>query len=85
MGVEGVIDRLIAAGRSLLDGNWNVTAFEKWRRRALECLRAFFGADHAYTLYFREFVRHAEKSQLLTGTGLLFAAREQLAVNGVNR
>lgn len=80
MSVEKAIDRLIAAARNLLDDKWDAAVFEKWRSRAFRCLKAFLGPGHTYTRYFYDFVRNADKAHLLVGTGLLVAAREQLAM-----
>jgi hypothetical protein len=74
---EEQIDGLIEAGWYVLESDFDQAAFINWRQRAFHCLMTLLGPDHPYTEYFRAFVVKAEKYQLLTGTGILAAAREK--------
>jgi hypothetical protein len=75
--VEGQIDDLIEAGWYVLESDFDPVAFVNWRQKALNCLKILLGPDHPYTEYFKDFVTEAEKCQLLTGTGILTAAKEK--------
>lgn len=71
------IDSLIEAGWYVLESGFDPAAFMAWRQRAFHCLMALLGPDHPYTEYFKDFVIEAEKRHLLTGTGILAAAKEK--------
>lgn len=75
--VEEQIDRLIEAGWYVLESDFDRAAFIHWRQRAFQCLMTLLGPDHPYTECFKAFVVEAEKCQLLTGTGILTAAKEK--------
>lgn len=75
--MEEQIDRLIEAGWYVLESDFDRAAFINWRQRAFQCLMTLLGPDHPYTECFKAFVVEAEKCQLLTGTGILAAAREK--------
>jgi hypothetical protein len=78
MTIEERIDNLIETGWHALDSDFDRTAFANWRRQALDCVAALLGPSHAYTGYFRDFVDEAETKSLLTGEGILVAAKEQI-------
>ncbi len=82
MTVEQRIDDLIEAGWSVLNSDFDDTAFANWCRKALDCVLALAGPLHPYTLYFRDFVEEAETKSLLAGQGILIAAKEQIATTG---
>ena len=82
MTVEQRIDNLIEAGWNVLDSDFDRSAFADWRRQALDCVAALLGPSHTYTRYFRDFVDEAETTSLLTGEGILVAAREQIVTTG---
>lgn len=77
MSVEQRIDDLIEAGWGVLDSDFDPVAFERWRRRAFDCLTAVVGPDHIYTRHFENFVRQGGKKDLLAAGGILSAAKEQ--------
>lgn len=79
------IDDLIEMGMSVLRASFDESAFNMWRDRAFTCLTALFGSDHAYTRYFDQYVRDAREMDLLTGGGILAAAREALSTTGNER
>ena len=80
---EKRIDDLIEAGWHVLEGGLDESAFQNWRREAFKCLAAMLGPKHAYTLYFEKYVRHYPRAGLLTGGGILSAAKEEM-VNSVH-
>ena len=81
MCVEQGIDDLIEAGWGVLDSDFDPVAFQRWRRRAFECLTAVVGPDHVYTRHFERFVRREGEADLLIASGILSAAKEQMAGN----
>ncbi len=68
---------LIKAGWDVIDGDFDEIAFLEWRRTAVEYLTETLGSDHYYTKRFSNKVLQAEAVGVLSGTGLLSAAREQ--------
>ncbi len=81
MAVEQRIDDLIEAGWGVLDSDFDPVAFQRWRRRAFDCLTAMCGPDHVYTRHFENFVRQGGKTDLLAAGGILSAAKEQGSCN----
>lgn len=81
MAIDGRIDDLIEAGWSVLDPDFDPVAFQRWRRRAFDCLAALVGPDHVYTRHFQNFVRQGRKTDLLAAGGILSAAKEQGSCN----
>jgi hypothetical protein len=77
MSVEQRIDDLIEAGWNVLDSDFDPVAFQRWRRRAFDCLTAMVGPEHVYTRHFENFVRRGGQTELLAAGGILSAAREQ--------
>jgi hypothetical protein len=76
---EQRIDDLIAAGWHVLQSDFDENAFQNWRREAFTFLTTMMGPKHAYTLYFEKYVHHSERAGLLTGGGILSAAKEEMA------
>jgi hypothetical protein len=81
MSVEQRIDDLIEAGWGVLDSDFDAVAFQRWRRRAFDCLTAMCGPDHVYTRHFERFVRQEGEADLLIASGILSAAKEQGSCN----
>lgn len=81
MSTDGRIDDLIEAGWWVLESDFDPVAFQQWRRRAFDCLTAMVGPDHAYTRNFERFVRQEGKADLLIASGILSAAKEEMAGN----
>lgn len=79
MGQERRIDDLIQAGLQYLSEGFDQRAFDDWRGRATDCLRAVFGRDHTYIRYFSKYVKSSRVTDLLAGKGILVAAREVVA------
>ncbi len=82
MTIDGRIDDLIEAGWGVLDSDFDLIAFQRWRRKAFDCLTAVVGPDHVYTRYFANFVRQDGKTDLLAAAGILSAAQKVFAGNG---
>jgi hypothetical protein len=72
---------LIKEGWGVIERDFDETAFLQWRKTAVEYLTETLGPDHYYTKHFSNKVLHAEAVGVLSGTGLLSAAREQI-ING---
>ena len=70
---------MIEAGWHVLKSNFDETAFQNWRREAFKCLAAMVGPKHAYTQYFKQYVRNPRRAEILTGGGILSAAKEEMA------
>jgi hypothetical protein len=71
------IDELIEAGWGVLESDFDPVAFQHWRRRALDCLTAVVGPDHASTRRFQHLVEHGGETQLRVARGTSAASREQ--------
>jgi len=69
---------LIKAGWEVVDSDFDPIAFQNWRLKAFECLRAIFGPDHVYTKYFQHFVEQGDRTNVLAAGGVLVAAKEQM-------
>ena len=72
---EKQIDALIEAGWHVLESNLDEAAFLHWRMRAHDCLNALLGPRHAYTEHFEYHMRQSKAITLLSGVGVLAAAR----------
>jgi hypothetical protein len=79
---ENKIDALIVAGWCALETNFSEAAFQDWRKEAYACVVALCGQGHPYSIYFRRDVEKARKSSVLTGLGLLTAARSRVKQDG---
>jgi hypothetical protein len=76
---EQSVDNLIEAGWQVIDSDFDLTAFRRWRKQALDCVGILMGPAHPYTHYFRDFVEQGEEGSLLAGEGILVATKEQIA------
>ena len=76
------IQDLIEDGCHVLENDLDQTAFLSWRKRAFDCLTDLLGPDHTYTQCFRDYVRATDKTSLLTGKGILEAAKAQMTKSG---
>ena len=79
MAFEKRIDDLIEAGWRVLESDFDEAAFHGWRKEAFKFLGAVLGPEHTYTQYFEKYVRQLERSEVLTGEGILMAARANVA------
>ena len=73
--IENKIDALIDAGWRVLDSDFTERAFQEWREQAFDCVVALCGESHPYTDYFKRGLQKTRESGILTGVGLLAAAR----------
>ncbi len=73
------IDDLIEAARTAIKDELDLQAIHKWKQQTVEYLTEHLGPDHYYTRYFTEHLEEVERQQLLTGRGLLSAAREEIS------
>ncbi len=78
MTIDQRIDELIKAGWGVVESDFDPIAFQNWRLKAFECLRAMFGSDHVYTKYFEHFVQQGDRTNVLAAGGVLVAAKEQM-------
>lgn len=76
---EKRIDDLIEAGWQVLENDFDEAAFQRWRTEAFKFLSAVLGSEHTYTQYFKRYVRELESSEVLTGGGILAAAKAEVA------
>ena len=75
---------LIKAAWNVIERDFDETAFLEWRETAAEYLTEVLGHDHYYTKHFSHKVLRAEAIGVLSGTGILSAAKEQMT-NGDSR
>jgi hypothetical protein len=79
---EKRIDDLIESGTLLArNSDFDPTAFRRWRLEAFHCLTTFLGPDHYYTKKFENFVRQAQRIDLLAAYGILSAVQQQFGDN----
>ena len=81
MAIEARIDDLIKAGWNVIDSDFDLVAFLRWRRSAFDCLTDMLGPDHVYTRHFESLVRQGRKIDRLAGVDVLTAAEQQTARN----
>jgi hypothetical protein len=77
--LEGKIDKLVQVGLEAYKDDLDMEAIHQWKIRALELLVDQLGPSHYYTRYFQDHIRKAENQNLLTGSGILSAAKEEIA------
>ncbi len=78
---EKRIDDLIESGAHALNSEFDPTVFRRWRLRAFHCLTTLLGTDHYYTKNFKEFVKQAERINLLAAYGILSAIQQLFGEN----
>jgi hypothetical protein len=78
MNIEDRIDELIMAGWRVVDSDFDPVAFDQWRRKVFDCLKAMLGPDHVHTKHFRNFAKESHRTNILAAAGLLVAAKEQI-------
>jgi hypothetical protein len=72
------IDDLIETSRNAMGDDFDLRAIYEWKRQAVQYLAEHLGEDHYYTQYFTSHMKEIEQKTLLTGGGLLVAAREEI-------
>ena len=73
------IDDLIEAAWVVMEEEFDIRAMCRWKKAAFEFLADEFGHDHYYTQYFKNHVRKLERRNILTGGGILTAAKEMIS------
>lgn len=73
------IDDLIQAAWNVIEAEFDIRAVYLWKKEAFEFLSDEFGPDHYYTQYFKDNIRELERQNLLTGGGILTAAKEVIS------
>jgi|WetSurMetagenome_2_1015567.scaffolds.fasta_scaffold463400_1 hypothetical protein len=73
------IDDLIEAAWNVMEDEFNIRAVYRWKKEAFEFLADEFGPDHYYTQYFKNHIRDLERQNILTGGGILTAAKEVIS------
>jgi hypothetical protein len=76
---EQTINDLVEQGWIILDAADNEAAYFKWQTQAVDCLTALLGPNHFYCMRLKAFFQETGRKGLLAGTGILAAAREELA------
>ncbi len=69
-------EKLIEAGWQVLESDFDEDAFREWRKQATKFLDSLLGSDHTYTKNFDAWVRPPHGRNVLTGVGVLIAAKE---------
>lgn len=78
------IKDLIDAGWCILEAPGDDQECAQWKAQALDCLTQLLGPDHIYVSYLRETFGRTGSLSVLSGTGILDAAREQLCGTTLN-
>ncbi len=78
MATELNFERLIKAAWDVTARDFDENAFLEWRKRAVEYLTEILGPDHYYTQSFGNGVSLGEGKAVLSGIGVLSAAKEQV-------
>jgi hypothetical protein len=78
MPTKPTFEGLIKAGWDVIKSDFDQTAFLEWRETAAEYLTEMLGPDHYYTKHFVHKVLQAKAMGVLSGTGILSAAKEQI-------
>lgn len=72
------IDDLIEIARDAVNSQLDLRTIYQWKKQSLDCLAENLGHDHFYTQYFKSFTDELEQQNLLTGSGILTAAKEAI-------
>jgi hypothetical protein len=78
MSVQRIND-LIEAAFNVMEDECDIRAVYRWKKEASEFLADEFGPDHYYTQYFKNHIRDLERQNILTGGGILTAAKEVIS------
>jgi hypothetical protein len=69
---------LINAARVILDNRFDAQVFLSWQALAFLTLTKLLGPLHYYTQHFKLFTSERNERSVLTGEGILIAAREMM-------
>lgn len=81
LSAEQKFEDMIEAGWGVMERGFDEGAFLAWRKRAFDYLTEIMGPNHLYTQHFGDKRLQAEAASVLSGTGVLCAAREQKIVS----
>ena len=82
--MENLIE-LISMAQAMLDSGFDLDAFLQWRHLAFLCLFGLVGPLHFYIRRFRQVKNEPSPQNLLAATGILEAAKQQIAAPSVQR
>jgi hypothetical protein len=72
------LDDLIETAWHVVDTDFDPRAMYQWKKQAFDYLAENLGHDHYYTQYFKNCVEELEQQNLLAGSGILTAAKEEM-------
>lgn len=78
MSAEQKFEEMIKAGWNVVARDFHEIAILKWRKRACEFLTETLGPDHPYTLNFGDNASKPGTMRVLSGLGVLYAAKESM-------
>ena len=78
MSAEQKFEEIIKAGWDVVARDFHEIAILKWRKRACEFLTEILGSDHPYTLNLGDKASKAGAMRVLSGLGVLCAAKESM-------
>jgi hypothetical protein len=72
------LDDLIETARYAVNTQFDMKTVYLWKKESIDFLTEHLGQDHFYTQYFKTFMDELEQQNLLTGSGILTAAKEEM-------
>ncbi len=72
------LDDLIETAWQVVNTDFDPGAMYQWKKQAFDYLAENLGHDHYYTQYFKNCVEELEQQNLLAGSGILTAAKEEM-------
>jgi uncharacterized protein (DUF2164 family) len=75
------IDDLIETAWNVMEEEFNIRAVYRWKKEAVEFLADELGPNHHYTQSFKDHTREFERQNILTGGGILTAAKEVISTS----
>ncbi len=72
------LDDLIEIARHAVNTKFDMQAIYQWKKQSLDFLAEHLGHDHFYTQSFKNYMDELEQQHLLTGSGILTAAKEEM-------
>ena len=75
------LDYLIKAAWHVIHSDLDYGAIYQWRKQAADFLDVHLGPNHFYTQSFKRNIEEIEQRNLLTASGILIAAKEEITRN----
>ena len=72
------LDDLIETARHAVNTDFDMQTIYQWKKQSLDFLAEHLGHDHFYTRNFKNYMDEVEQQNLLTGSGILTAAKEEM-------